>query len=266
VPWRDMALVGTAMPWVRERFTTHKAYALASVGDILGDRLRGAGELKATTLSSIIFLNRGGSFEASPLPAQAQWAPAMGLAVGDADGDGHEDLFLSQNFFSVRPEDDRLDAGRGLWLRGDGMGRFVAVPGEESGVKVYGEQRGAALADYDGDGRVDLVVTQNGAETKLYRNITARPGLRVKLESAGKTDAVGAQLRLVFGNHKGPLREVRAGGGYWSQDSLSPVLSLPELATQLEVRWPGGKTTTSSIPQGAHDVVVDTDGKVTVRR
>ncbi|NJN36689.1 MAG: DUF4118 domain-containing protein [Nitrospiraceae bacterium] len=41
----------------------------------------------------------------------------------------------------------RLDAGRGLWLRGDGRGGFAAVPGQESGLNVYGEQRGAAAAD-----------------------------------------------------------------------------------------------------------------------
>jgi hypothetical protein len=266
VPWRDMTLVGAAMPWVRERFATHKAYGLASVADILGDRLRKAGELKAATLASMIFLNRGGRFEAAPLPAQAQWTPAMGLAVGDADGDGNEDIFISQNFFAVRPEDDRLDAGRGLWLRGDGTGKFKPVPGQESGVKVHGEQRGAALSDYDGDGRVDLVVTQNGAETKLYRNAAARPGLRVKLESVGGTDAVGAQLRLVFEARKGPMRELRAGAGYWSQDSMSPVLSLPEPATHLEVRWPGGKAATIPVPPGAKEVVVTGDGKLTPKR
>ena len=131
---------------------------------------------------------------------------------------------------------------------------------------MYGEQRGAALADYDGDGRTDLMVTQNGAETKLYRNTAARPGLRVKLESAGKADALGAQLRLLFGERKGPVRELRAGGGYWSQDSASPVLSTPEAPAHLWVRWPGGKTTTSPVPSGARDIVVDAEGKVTVRR
>jgi hypothetical protein len=62
------------------------------------------------------------------------------------------------------------------------------------------------------------------------------------------------------------MRELRAGAGYWSQDSLSPVLSLPEPATQLEIRWPGGKTTRNSIPQAARDIVVDAEGKLTVRR
>jgi len=266
VPWRDLTLLSTAMPWIRERFATHQAFALASVAEVFGDRFSKAVELKATTLASVILLNRGGRFEVAPLPAQAQWSPAMGLAVADADGDGREDLFVSQNFFAVRPEDDRLDAGRGLWLHGDGTGKFQAMPGQESGVKVYGEQRGTAVADYDGDGRTDLVVTQNGAETKLYRNVTARPGLRVKLESPGKTDAVGAQVRLFFGERKGPVRELHAGAGYWSQDSLCAVLSTLETPAQLWVRWPGGKTTTSAIPQGTRDLVVDVDGKVTVRR
>jgi hypothetical protein len=266
VPWRDLAMVSTAMPWTRERFATHQAFALASVADVFGERSAKASEVKATTLASMIFLNRGGRFEAAPLPAQAQWSPAMGLAVADADGDGNEDIFLSQNFFAVRPEDDRLDAGRGLWLRGDGTGKFKPVPGQESGVKVYGEQRGAAVADYDGDGRTDLVVTQNGAETKLYRNTTARSGLRVKLETATRADAVGAQVRLIFGERKGPVRELRAGGGYWSQDSVIPVLSTPETPTQLWVRWPGGKSTTSPIPAGAKEVAVTEDGKLTVKR
>ena len=52
-----------------------------------------------------------------------------------------------------------------------------SVPASESGVRVYGEQRGAAVTDFDRDGRVDLVVTQNGRETKLFRNLAAKPGL-----------------------------------------------------------------------------------------
>ena len=127
----------------------------------------------------MIFLNRGDHFEAAALPREAQFAPVFAVCVADLDGDGHEDIFLSQNFFATQPETPRLDGGRGLWLRGDGTGKLMPVPGQESGVKIYGEQRGAALCDYDGDGRVDLVVTQNGAETKLYHNARARPGLRV---------------------------------------------------------------------------------------
>src|SRR6185436_16845405 len=107
--------------------------------------------------------------------------PAFAVNIADFDGDGNEDIFLSQNFFATPPETPRLDAGRGLLLRGDGAGRFKTVPSLESGIEVYGEQRGAAMADFDADGRIDLVVTQNGAATKLFHNVGAKPGLRVRL-------------------------------------------------------------------------------------
>ena len=87
----------------------------------------------------------------------------------------------------------RADAGRGLWLRGDGHGHLAPVRGQDCGVRVYGEQRGAALGDFDGDGRVDLVVTQNRAETKLFRNVGAKPGLRVRLDGPpGNPCGIGA--------------------------------------------------------------------------
>jgi hypothetical protein len=156
------------------------------------------------------------------------------------DGDGNDDIFLAQNFFAVDGDTSRLDAGRGLWLSGDGEGNFRAVPGQESGIAAYGEQRGCAVSDFDRDGRVDLALTQNGAETKLYRNVKAKPGLRVR-------SAIGAVLRI----DNGPSREVHAGSGYWSHDSIVQVM---KSGAQLTVRWTGGKTTTMKIPEDAREI------------
>src|SRR5690606_8286809 len=116
-----------------------------------------------------------------PLPPEAQWAPAFGIVIGDMDGDGAEDVFLSQNFFAVAPFESRCDAGRGLLLKGDGAGGLQPVPGQESGIGIYGEQRGCALGDYDADGRLDLAVAQNGNAIRLFHNVKAAPGLRVRL-------------------------------------------------------------------------------------
>jgi hypothetical protein len=137
------------------------------------------------------------------------------------------------------------------------------VPGQESGVKVYGEQRGSALCDYDGDGRIDLVVSQNGAETKLYRNATAKSGLRVRLTGPpGNPVGVGAVLRLVSDGKTGPAREIHAGSGYWSQDSAVQVLAAPPARAQFQVRWPGGREVVTDLPVGAKEVTVDAAGKI----
>ena len=172
-----------------------------------------------------------------------------------------------ENFFALDGDTPRYDAGRGLWLRGDGEGNFQPISGQESGVKIYGEQRGCAVCDYDKDGRVDLVVSQNGAETKLYHNDTARPGLRIRLSGpAGNPDGIGAIIRLGAGGKQGPAREVHNGSGYWSQDSAVQVMATPGGESEISVRWPGGKTTTGQVPAGAHEISVAISGDVKVVR
>ena len=262
VPDRAFESMANALPFLRERFATHKAYGQAGLTEVLGDRLKSARELAANILESMVFLNRDNHFESRVLPVEAQLAPAFGLCTGDMDGDGCEDLFLSQNFFATQPMNSPYDGGRGLWLKGDGRGGFRAVPGQESGIRVYGEQRGAALCDYDSDGRVDLAVAQNGAATRLYHNVGAKPGLRVRLKgSPGNPDGVGAVMSLLFGKRRGPVREIHAGSGYWSQDSAVQVMGAPEQASQIWIRWPGGRTTTTPIPPNTRQVTIDPEGK-----
>jgi enediyne biosynthesis protein E4 len=145
-----------------------------------------------------------------------------------------------------------------LLLKGDGKGGFEPVPGQESGIAVYGEQRGAATSDFDNDGRPDLVVTQNGAETKLYRNLSIETGLRVRLSGPPENrDGIGCVLRLKRGTAYSAAREIHAGSGYWSQDSAVIVLTPPKTNEDglliLEVRWPGGNLYAIEIPGGAKE-------------
>jgi hypothetical protein len=267
VPWRDMSYLEKDLPWVRARYPTHKAFSEAKLADILGERVSRGRSLQAEFLGSLLLLNRGGKFEARLLPAEAQWSPVMGIAVADLDGDGNEDLLLTQNYFAVRPEDGRLDAGRGLLLRGDGKGGFSPMAGQLSGIKVYGEQRGCAVADYDGDGRVDLVMTQNNDQTRLFHNQTAKPGLRVSLAGPDSNpEGIGAVLRLEFGAQLGAAREVQSGSGFWSQNSSVQILATPRPPTAINVRWPGGRTFRAALPQDCHDIRVSREGVITVLR
>jgi hypothetical protein len=260
-PLTPLGRLMTALPAVRLRTRTFAAYANATLQDILGAAITEgtAPRLEAATLDHQVFLNRGGRFEPTPLPAAAQFAPAFYVGVADFDGDGHEDLFLAQNFFPTEIGTPRYDAGRGLLLHGRGDGTFEPVPGQVSGIEVYGDQRGAAFADFDGDGRTDLVVSQNGAETKLYHNEHARPGLRVRLVGGPlNPHAIGAVLRMVYDGSRGPAREVHGGSGYWSQDGAVQVLGLEagKRPAAVWVRWPGGAETTTSLAPGQRELVV----------
>jgi hypothetical protein len=265
VPERDLDAVAAGLQFVRGRFPTYAAYGRATIPALLGPAFAKARRLAVTTFASTVFLNRTNRFVAVALPREAQFATALAAGVGDFNGDGAEDIFLSQNFFATHSKLPRCDAGRGLWLQGDGRGGFRAMPGRESGVTVYGEQRGAALADYDADGRVDLVVTQNGNATKLYHNVGGRPGLRVRLLGPpANPTAVGAVLRLGTGDRFGAAREIRAGAGYWSQDGAVQVLGGKPPPGRLLVRWPGGRQTRSEIPPNAREVSVAMDGRIQV--
>jgi hypothetical protein len=265
-PRRMRNPLSTALPDLAARFQTHHAYSEATIDQVFGPNKSGARVAEAGFLESCVLLNRGRDFELEPLPIEAQLSPSFSVNVADFDGDGIEDVFLSQNFFATEPEVPRYDAGRGLLLKGQGNGRFTPVPGQESGIQVYGEQRGAAVADFDHDGRVDLAVTQNAGPTRLFHNMGAKPGLRVRLIGpVGNRGGIGAQVRLQFGTKWGPVREIHAGSGYLSQDSLVQVLGTPQLPTLIWVRWPGGKVTESSLSGNPHQVAVDYNGKLELR-
>jgi hypothetical protein len=261
-PLNSYARLRVAIPDLSSRVRTFAAFADANVDRVLGPAATRVQRLEAVTMDHTLFLNRGDHFDAVPLPAEAQWAPAFYAGIADFDGDGFEDVFLSQNFFPTAIGTPRYDSGRGLLMLGDGKGGLKPVPGATSGLVVYGDQRGAAYADYDADGRLDLAVSQNGAATRLFHNRGAKPGLRVRVQGPpSNPDGVGAQVRVVYENGIGPVREIQAGSGYWSQNGAVQVFGLASTPTAVWVRWPGGAVTRVTVPVGAREVVVKSNAR-----
>ena len=267
LPERGLFALSDQMPAIRPRVRTHRRYGESDLAEILGDILQRAGEVKATELRSMAFINEGVRFKAVPLPDQAQWAPAFGVVVVDFDGDGDEDVFLAQNHYSVGGTNSRSDAGRGLLLRGDGAGGLEPMGGEASGIRILGEQRGAAWSDFNGDGRADLAVAQNCAATRLFMNQGAVPGLRVRLAGVpANPRAIGARVALQFAAGSGPVRENQSGSGYWSQNSIVQVLGVPQWPVAIKVYWPGGRTTQTPMPLTAREIAIDYHGRLRVIR
>jgi len=137
-----------------------------------------AKQVSANTLASMAFLNRGDHFEAVSLPAEAQLAPAFALVVADFDGDGAEDVFLSQNFFATEPQTSRCDAGRGLLLIGDAKGALRALSGQVRRVPHRHETTGLLRVVGAGRRSVAAVATRVTALLiSFHCSILCYPGI-----------------------------------------------------------------------------------------
>ena len=255
VPVRGLSCSSAAMPFIRLKLPTYEAFGGAGIKDILGiETSKAANKVSAHHLDHTIFFNRGDHFEALVLPSETQFAPVFGVVATDFDNDGDIDLFLAQNFFSAQIETPRIDAGRGVLLVNGGGGGFTVLAADRSGIAVHGDARGAASGDFDGDGRPDLAVAQNGAATKVFHNREAKPGIHLTIEGTKDNPfAIGARFRVTDADgRKGPIREISAGGGYLSQNS--PVAIIPAGAKSVTVTFPDGSETEIPVPAGARTV------------
>jgi len=257
IPDRDYRTLSGALPFIRRTVPSYAAFSRTTVEDLIGARPGPAYRASAVTLEHTVFLNLEDTFVPTPLPAVAQRAPGFGVVVADLDRDGAEDVFIAQNFLATPRGVARDDAGRGVVLLGDGTGSLRAVDGAEAGVTVYGDGRGAAVADYDEDGRWDLAVGQNGEETALFHGVGGQPGLRVRLlGTPANPDAIGAALRVLYDDGAGPVREIQAGSGYWSRNGTLQVFGTASAPRAIWIRWPGGRTSEHLVEPGAHEITI----------
>jgi hypothetical protein len=138
---------------------------------------------------------------------------------------------------------------------------FVTVDAEHAGADLFQPivGRGSAYADIDGDGDLDVVLTQNGGPAKLLRNDGGNKHhwVRFVLEGDGKRankSAIGARVTLHAGGRV-LHRDVANTRGYLSQSELTITFGLGEGTTidRVSIRWPG----TDATEQVLTDVAVD---------
>lgn len=124
-----------------------------------------------------------------------------------------------------------------------GNGQFIDVarPTGADGVK---DSRGVGVADFNGDGRLDMVINNNNETPFLYLNNLSKSGNSVVLKLVGaqsNRDAIGACVRLTAAG-KTMTRLVEAGSGYASEAWL-PVhfgLGNADRVDAIEITWPSG--------------------------
>jgi len=182
----------------------------------------------------------------------------FGLFFFDADLDGRLDLFLANGHVEPTVQEVQKDVAYKqppilYWNRGDGT---FAPLGERTGLSEPLVARGAAFADLDGDGDLDVIVVQNGGPARVYVNRTDRPqeSVRVTLVGTGRSnrDAVGARVTATIGN-RSLTQQVSGGSSYLSAPEKTLTFGLGSAAKidSLEIRWPDGTTETAKDLPGA---------------
>jgi len=154
---------------IKRKFPTYQQYAEATMADIFTQAaLDTALHYQAQLFESVVLLNKGsGAFEVRKLPPFAQISPLMDALVQDFDSDGHVDVLLVGNFYAVETQTPRLDAGKGLLLKGDGKGDFTAVPLRKSGFVADGNVKSLLLLNIEGAPCV--VVGKNQGQPAFYQ-------------------------------------------------------------------------------------------------
>lgn len=175
-----------------------------------------------------------------------------------------------RNHFRLLQEEGLSWSGRepNTLFQNRGDGTFDEV-GDVAGLYLRLDSRGAAAADLDGDGDLDLVVyNRNNPTLKIYRNDTPVQG-RVALVdlrgTASETLAAGAQATLRC-DGVAMLRQVELGSGFLSQapPTLHFGLGGCQRIERIDVRWPSGATDSwSDLPVNHRFTLTEGSGLVT---
>jgi enediyne biosynthesis protein E4 len=192
-----------------------------------------------------------GKFEEVSDKANLETFWPWGIATGDFDNNGAEDVFLPSGMgfpFAYWPNALMMNNGDGTFTdRAAEAGIEPPRGGFYLDQKIGGEpasrsSRCAATADFRGDGRLDLVVNNFNGPAYFFRNEFPRKNYVAFRLTGTKSnrDAIGAVVRIYMGDEV-MVRQVNPAGGYLSQSSKTLHFGLGDRAKidKVEIRWPG---------------------------
>jgi hypothetical protein len=226
----------------------------------MADRMRI--DYDAVLFGNTLFHNEGGGrFKEVSDEAGMETFWPWGVAVGDFDNDRDEDAFLPSGMgypFFYHPSYLMMNRGDGTFVdaaAAEGIepprdGRFLP---ERIGRKPAARSsRCAATSDFDGDGRLDLVVNNFNDRPYLYMNQFSKQNFAQfrLVGTRSNRDAIGAVMKI-YCDDQIMVRQVQAAGGYLSQSSKTLHIGLGKFdrIDRAEIRWPSGLRQTIESPK-----------------
>ncbi|MBX9457509.1 MAG: CRTAC1 family protein [Rhizobium sp.] len=158
----------------------------------------------------------------------------------DVNNDGLVDLFIAKGNVAKMGDFAALDPNNLLVQQPDG--KFVET-GDKAGIATMNIARGAALADFNMDGLIDIAVVNRWVNAELYRNTTADAGAFVAfkpVQDGANRDAIGAWIEVKCGEDT-MRREITSGGGHasgmltWHHFGIGT-----ETTADVRLIWPDG--------------------------
>jgi enediyne biosynthesis protein E4 len=192
----------------------------------------------------------------------------------DYDLDGMPDIFaanghVADDINTVQPKITYAQPAH--LFRNAGKRRFEEVTAK-SGAALQQRvvARGAAYADIDNDGDLDLLVTANNGPARLLRNDGGNRSKMLRMKLIGSTsnrDAIGTKVKITAADGSILRGMVKTGSSYCSQSELLLTFGLGSAAAvkAIEVTWPNGKVETLPGADASQTITVQ-EGKGIIAR
>jgi hypothetical protein len=171
----------------------------------------------------------------------------FGLFFFDYDLDGWQDIFTANGHIDdiVSTYNSAVTYKQRPLLFRNLAGAKFEERSKETGLTAQAVGRGAAFADIDNDGDLDIALFNNGGKFLLFRNEKGNSNHWVRFRAEGvesNKSGIGALIRVTAGGTT-QSQYVRSGGSFLSEMQRQPTFGLggASRAEKVEVVWPGGK-------------------------